>query len=134
MSSHNEKPNDKTKSSETKQRRRWPRLMTVAFFSICLSMFGFAGAAQADYTLTLKISDGPTENACLVDDGTGTTQYGPHPTIDTYNILIPEGNTVTLTALPDASSPNRWYFNMFDKWPGVQDENPSTYPDWRRNG
>ena len=56
MSSHNEKPNDKTKSSETKERRRWSRLLTVAFFSIFISLFGFAltpSAANAwDVTLT----------------------------------------------------------------------------------
>ncbi|UCG12589.1 MAG: hypothetical protein JSU72_19225, partial [Deltaproteobacteria bacterium] len=47
MSSHNQEPNDKTTSSGTKQRRKWSRLMTIAFFSICVSMFGFAGFAHA---------------------------------------------------------------------------------------
>ncbi|MGD9040807.1 MAG: Ig-like domain-containing protein, partial [Desulfobacteraceae bacterium] len=66
MSSHNEKPNDKTESSETKQRRRWPVLMTIAFFSICLSLFGFAGAAQADYMV------GIDDITVLESDGTAT--------------------------------------------------------------
>jgi VCBS repeat-containing protein len=66
MSSHNQEPNDKTKSSETKHRKRWPSLMTVALFSICLSVFGFAGAAQADYMV------GINDITVLESDGTAT--------------------------------------------------------------
>jgi VCBS repeat-containing protein len=83
------------------------------FLGLLVSSLCFSALAQAQYTLTLKINDGPTQNAVLVNDGTTTTQYGPHPSQDTWNIAITSGVTVTLTAIPEAT-PDKWYFTTFD--------------------
>jgi len=67
-------------------------------------------------TLTLIIANGPDENCVLVDDGSGMgpVPYGPNPFGDTYFIPIQEGNTVTLTAIPNVMSPSKWMFVTFD--------------------
>jgi Tfp pilus tip-associated adhesin PilY1 len=44
--------NRKVNSSGNNQEKRWPRVLAFAFISICISLFGLAGAAQAaDITL-----------------------------------------------------------------------------------
>ena len=106
--------------------RRWISFLTFLFLCLMVSFFCFAASAQA-YTLTLRIVDGPTENAVLVKVGTTTTQYGPHPTQSQWDITIPSGASVTLTALPDASSANKWYFDRFNNSPGQDYENPTSW-------
>jgi hypothetical protein len=65
---HNEKPNDKIKSSVTKQRRGWGHRLSISFLTVLIGVFCFAGAAQA-LSYDVSIDD------VTVNEGDGTATF-----------------------------------------------------------
>jgi len=80
--------NRKTKLFTSDQKKRWPRVLTMAFIGICISLFGFAGAAQAaDITLRNQ------------GTGSGEVRYSDNGGASWTNQTLSAGQSVPITVL-----------------------------------